>query len=247
MKKQIFLLILILFFLCSKSFSQKFSLSEPKLEYDGTKLSIAYDLIANKQSDIFSIWVEITNQAGKPIRAYTFKGDVGDSVSPGSIKKITWVPENDGQFLDEDITVVVNGERYEKMFNKSTAMLTSTVLPGSGLSKIKKQNAWWLATVPVYGALAGGFIYHSKYNKTYSNYKSETDVPTREDLLAKSKTQSNIASACFISAAVIWAADMVWVAASKNRYKPMQHTKLSFNSVPYNQDRITMLSIRVDF
>jgi hypothetical protein len=247
MKKQIFLLILILFFLCSKSFSQKFTLSEPKLEYDGTKLSIVYDLVANKQSDIFSIWVEMTDPSGKPVRAYTFKGDVGDSISPGAIKKITWKPEDDGQFLDEDVTVVVNGERYEKMFNKSTALLTSTVLPGSGLSKIKKNNAWWLASVPVFGAVAGGFIYHSKYNNTYADYKKETDVSTREDLLAKSKTQNNIATACFISAAVIWAADMVWVAASKNRYKPLQHTKLSLNSVPYNQDRITMLSIRVDF
>jgi hypothetical protein len=247
MKKQIFLLILILFFLSSKSFSQKFSISEPKLEYDGTKLSIVYDLMANKQSDIFSIWVEMTDPSGKPLRAYTFKGDVGDSISPGSVKKITWVPENDGQFLDEDVTVVVNGERYEKMFNKSSALLTSSVLPGAGLSKIKSNKAWWLATVPVYGAIAGGFIYHSKYNNTYADYKKETDVPTREDLLAKSKKQSNIASACFISAAVIWAADMVWVAASKNRYKPMQHAKLSFNPVLYNQERITMLSIRVDF
>jgi hypothetical protein len=247
MKKQKFLLILILLFLSSKSFSQKFSISEPKLEYDGTKLSIVYDLIAQKQSDVFSIWVEMTDQSGKPIRAYTFKGDVGDMISPGSVKKITWFPEDDGKLLDEDVSVVVSGERYEMIFNKSTVLLTSSVLPGSGLSKIKSNKAWWLAAVPVYGAVAGGFIYHSKYQKTYSDYKAETDVPTREDLLAKSKTQNSIASACFISAAVIWAADMVWVAASKNRYKPLQHTKLSVGSVPYNRDRINMLSIRVDF
>jgi hypothetical protein len=222
-------------------------ISEPKLEFDGYKLSITYDLVTRGQSDIFFIWVEIENQDGKPIRAYSFKGEVGDSVKPGTNKKIIWVPEADAVLLDEDITVELKGEKYERSFNKGSAMLMSTAVPGLGQTRIKNGKPWWLVSIPAYGALAGGLIVNKKYLDTYGAYKIETDPTERADLLNKASKQQNMSNALLISAATLWVGNLIWVAATPNHYRPLQHSRLSFNSIPSNQGRLSVLSFKIDF
>jgi hypothetical protein len=247
MKKHKLLLILLFFLFGYKSFSQNFLITEPRLEFDGYKLSISYDLISKGPSDFFSVWVEILNQAGKPVKAYSFKGEVGDSIRPGSNKVITWVPENDAVFLDEDISVELKGEKYVKSFNKGGMMVLSTVVPGLGQSKIKRGAPWWLLSIPAYGTLAGGLVIHSKYNNTYSKYLNATDAVERSDLYDQSQKEKTLSGALIISSAVIWVSNIVWVTAIPNNFRPLQHTKVSLNNIPFNNQRITLLSFKVDF
>ncbi len=246
MKKHKLFLIIIFLLFCLKLSSQNFLITEPKLQFDGHKLSITYDLITKGKSDLFSIWVEIRDQDGDPIRAYSYRGEFGDSIKPGNNKIITWVPEEDAFFLDEDVTVELKGELYERSFNKGTMVALSAVVPGLGQTKIK-EKPWWLASIPAYGALAGGVIYNMKFADTYDAYHKTLDGIERDDLWAKAQQERNISGALFIGAAVVGAANLVWIAATPNKYKPLQHAKVSINSVPFDHDRITYVSIKVDF
>jgi hypothetical protein len=236
-----------LLFLIPYSSSQNFRISEPELQFDGTQLHITYDLTAEKKSDLFYIRVEIEDKEGSLINASSLSGDVGEKVPPGNSRIIVWIPANDSILLDEEISVELFGERYERPFNKGSALLTSSVLPGLGLSKIKEGKKWWLASIPAYGALAGGLAYHFSYLNVYEDYKSETSVPVRDDLLSKAQRQSNISTTCFIAAAAIWTADLIWVAASPNKYKPLQHSGLTLKAIPSHEGTLGLLSFRIEF
>lgn len=244
--KKPFLLYLVILIHSTAIFSQGFILTEPKLEFDGYKLTISYDLVSKNHSDIFSIWVEIQNQAGKPVRAYSFKGEVGDSVKPGNNKIITWVPENDAVYLDEEITVELKGEKFIKSFNKGSMIVLSTLVPGLGQTKIKSKP-WWLGSIPAYGTLAGGVVLRMKYNETYDKYLKSIDAVERADLLNQSVKENNIAGAMFITSGVIWISNIIWTAAIPNRYKPLQHTKLSLDAIPVDKGNIPLLSFKVEF
>ena len=247
MEKPALLLIFIIAIFSNISLSQNFVIAEPKVEFDGYKLFITYDLVDKGQSDIFYIWVEIRNQVGNPVRAYSFKGEVGDSIKPGINKEITWIPEDDAIFLDEDVTVEIVGEKYVRSFSRSKVLLQSTIIPGLGQSRVKSGSPWWLISIPAYGALAGGLIMHQKYINTYNNYKSESEPIERQDLYDKSQNQKNISSALLITSAIVWGGNLVWISVIPSRYKPLEHTKLSFNAYPINQEWMTMLSLKVTF
>lgn len=241
------LLPVFLLFLIPDSSSQSFRISEPVLQFDGTRLSIAYDLTAEKKSDLFYIRVEIKDKGGSLIKASSLSGDMGEKVRPGTNKTILWIPANDSIIIDEDISVELFGEKYERPFNKGSALLTSSVIPGLGLSKIKEGQKWWLASIPAYGALAGGLAYHFSYLNVYEDYKAETSIPVRDDLLSKAQRHSDISTACFITAAAVWAADMIWVAASPDKYKPLQHSSLSLKAIPSHEGTIALLSFTIEF
>jgi len=221
--------------------------TDPKLEFDGYKLSITYDLVTKENSDIFYVWVEIKNQAGNPIRAYSFKGEIGDSIKPGTNKRIEWIPEEDAIYLDEDISVEMKSERYEWTFKKGSALFSSVLVPGLGLTKIKNGKPYWLAAIPAYGALAGGLVIHSSYVKTFDAYRSEVDPVERGDLWDKSIKEKNLSIGLIGAAAVIWVADLVWVASTPNKYRPLKHPKLYLNCVPLNGQNATLLTLKVDF
>ncbi|MFO7575952.1 MAG: hypothetical protein R6W67_12425, partial [Bacteroidales bacterium] len=63
------------------SSAQSFSISEPRLSFDGNRLSIVYDIITNNKSDLYHVWVELKKIDGIAIRAKSFAGDIGDNVT----------------------------------------------------------------------------------------------------------------------------------------------------------------------
>ena len=65
-------------------------------------------------------------------------------------------------------------------------------MPGLGQTKISKGKPYWLTGVAAYGALAGGFIVHQSYLKTYDSYRVEEDPLKRKDLFDKTQKQMNI-------------------------------------------------------
>jgi hypothetical protein len=247
MKRQRLLLNVALLLFCPALFSQVFLITEPRLEFDGSRLTISYDLVNKDPSDIFHVWLEIKNQSGTRIRTSAVKGDIGDSITPGNDKKIIWTPEEDAIFLDEDITVELVGERYEKEFNKGSMMLLSTAVPGLGQTKISKGKPWWLAGVAAYGAVAGGLVMHSSYSKTYDLYVAETNAVERANLLDKSEKQLTMSAAMLISAAAIWTGNIVWVAVTPNKYRPLQYAKLAVVTAPGKNNGVALLSFRVNF
>jgi hypothetical protein len=246
MGKQKLFLIIPLLLLPFKFYSQGFQITQLKLEFDGTQLMISYDVINKNQADQFYVWVEMEKKNGETIQLKALLGDVGN-IKAGKNKKITWVPEKDSVILNEEVSVEVKAEKYIKSFNKGSAMLLSTVMPGLGQTKISKGKPWWLTGVVAYGALAGGFIAHKSYLKTYDSYRIEEDPLKRKDLFNQTQKQMNISSALIISGAALWAANILWVAVTPNKYKPLQHVKLSLDQSIGPDKGATLLTLRLNF
>jgi hypothetical protein len=242
-------LFLILLFLSSIviSFSQGFLITPLKLEFDGKQLQITYDFVNKSDADEFYVWVEMEKKNGEPLRIKALSGDVGKTKS-GKNKKITWVPDKDSVYLDEEVSVEVKAEKYVKSFNKGSMLLMSAVMPGLGQTKISKGKPYWLAGVASYGALAGGFISYQGYVKSFDSYNAEaTDAKKRQDFLTKAQSQLNMSSVLFISGAAIWVANLFWVAAIPNKYQPLKHVNLSLDQSRGPLKGTTLLSLKVNF
>lgn len=233
--------------LFTASFSQSFLISTPRLEFNGNTLKVSYDIISGKRSDIFSVRVEICDNSGKPINPISLSGDVGDSISEGVNKTIKWCPADDGIYLDEDISVELKSKMHTKQSRKTTLLAQSLVLPGMGISRIKNGKPWWIMSVPAYASLAGGFVARNRYTKTYTEYRKETSPDERSNLLQQTQRNADLSDVLFISSAVIWIGNLVWVAATPNRNKHALHPGLSINSIPNGTGRFTLFSLNVDF
>jgi hypothetical protein len=246
MNKQKLFLILISLFAVFRVYSQDFQIAPPRLEFDGKKLAISYDVISNRQSDLFYVWVEIQKKNGELLAMNSLSGDIGDTKT-GKNKLITWVPANDSVFLNEMVDVELKAEKYEKSFNKGSMTLLSIAFPGLGQTKISKGKPYWLTGVAAYGTLAGGIIVRSNYLKTYDEYLIEEDPSKRSELFDQTQKQMNLSSALFVTSAAIWTANLFWVALTPNRYQPLKHAKITLAPSTLPASGTNMLTMRVNF
>jgi hypothetical protein len=240
-------LILTLLYISLKTFAQDFQITPPKLEVKGRQLHISYDIIDKNPKDQFYIWVEMSKQNGERILSTSLSGDIGEKITAGTNKMIIWEPEKDSIFLNEEIFVEVKAEKYVKTFNKSSAILSSLVLPGLGQTKISNGKPWWLVGVVAYGALAGGIITHQSYLKTYDSYSVEQDPLKRDDWYSQAQKQLNTSNALIISSGVIWIANIIWVAVTPDNYKPLQHVKLRVDKSSGPLKGTTLLTLQLSF
>jgi len=247
MKTQKLLLIILTTFISVKSYTQDYQIPPPECVFDGTRLTISYQVTNFKQSDQLYVWVEIENKKGEKFQVKSLFGDVGESIIPGPDKTITWIPENDSVFLNEMVYITVKAEKYNKSFNKGSAMMLSAALPGLGQTKISGGKPWWLIGIASYGCLAGGFISHAKYLDTYDTYKSELDPQQRADLLAKAQKEQNLSSTLFITGAAMWAASFIWTALTPNDYQPLQNISLSLEKPAPQIANGPLLTLRFNF
>jgi hypothetical protein len=247
MKKQRLFLFLFFLFLVGKSSSQGFLLTKPRLVINGNQLLIFYDIITKNSADKFYIWVEMEKANGDKILAKAFSGDVGGSVKAGNSKKIIWASEQDSIYINEEVFVEVKAEKYIKSLSKGSMMFKSTVFPGWGQTNISKGKPWWLTGIVAYGTLAGGYLFHKSYLKSYDSYKIEKDLIKRADLLEQTQKQHNISTVMIYSAASAWVVNVLWVAFTPNRYQPLQHVEFSLNSSPGPYNGGLLLSLRLDF
>ena len=246
MKQRLYISLFLIFLYC-KSLSQGYIISQPRLEADGNQLLIFYDIITKHSSDQFYVWIEIRKSNGEILQAKTLNGDIGGNVKAGSNRKITWSPEQDSIYLDEEIFVEIKSEKQVKEFNKSSMMLKSAAFPGWGQTNISKGKPWWLMGVAVYGTLAGGYVYHKKYLASNESYKAEEDPLIRADLLDQAQKQLNISTAMIYSSISAWALNVLWVALIPDPYLPHQHIKFSLNSIPDINNGGVSLSLRLAF
>jgi hypothetical protein len=231
----------------SLTYSQGFQITPPKLDFDGRQLSVSYDFVNYRPSDLFYVWVEMEKKNGEQIKMKGVSGDVGEKIKAGTKKQLTWVPEKDSVFLNEVVYVEVKAEKYVKSFNKGSMMLLSTAFPGLGQTKISKGKPYWLTGVVAYGALAGGLITHSSYVKTYNSYQTEEDPVKRKDLLNQSQKQMNTSGALIVTGAALWVANLFWVAITPDKYKPLQHVNLTVDQSTGPYKGTSLLSLKLNF
>jgi hypothetical protein len=247
MKKHLYILFLFFLIPAGKSFSQSFQITPPKLEFKNKQLLISYDFLNKKQSDQFYVWVEVEKKNGESIQPKGLSGDVGANIKSGSNKQIIWIPEKDDIYLNEEVFVELKAEKYEKSFNRGSAMLMSAVVPGLGQTKISHGKPFWVTSIVAYGALGGGLYLHSAYLNTYDSYLAEEDPAKRSDLYDQSQQQMNISNALIISGAAVWVANIFWVALIPNRYQPLKYVNLSFDQSNGPYPGTMLLSMKLKF
>lgn len=227
--------------------SQSARIEPPKLEFDGNKLVIAYDILDGTQADLYYVWVEIEDKNGENLKAKSISGDLGD-IKPGKGKIVSWIPADDSVFLDEEVTVEVNAEKYVREFKKGTAMMKSVLFPGLGQSMMKKGKPYWVMGVAFYGALAGGFVTYSSYKSNYDKYLAEeTDPQTRADLLSKAEKNATMSSALLVTAAVIWTSNLIWAGTTPNRYQPLKYKPLTVQPTADPLNGAALITLRYKF
>ena len=245
-KRFIFFLVFLLF--PFKSFGQDFQLTKPRLVFDGTKLLIFYNIVAQNPEDLFYIWVEMERANGEIIEAKNLSGDVGYNVKRGNTKKIVWVPKQDSIFLDEDIFVEVKAEKYIKSFYRGPIILRSIIFPGWGQTNISNGKPWWLSGLVFYGTMVGGYLCYQDYIATYNNYRSETDdAKVRADLFIHSRRQYNNAVALLYSGAAIWGVNILWVTFTPNRYQHLQNLNISLKPAPVYNSGTPLITLSMTF
>lgn len=227
--------------------AQDFSISPPKLNFDGSQLTISYDLLSEKTSDKFFVWIEIEKVNGELLPVKAISGDIGNNIESGRGKKIYWLPSTDSIFLDEYVFVSVKAERYIKSFNKGSAILLSTIMPGLGQTKISKGKPWWLTGVSSYSLLIGGALVHKNYAETFSSYRLEEDPINRSELFDKAQKQLNLSNTLIISGAAIWATNIIWVAVIPNRYQTLKHLSFSVNTSSTMLKPTTLVTMQINF
>lgn len=93
-------------------FSQKTQarVSKPELRLENGQLIINYDITASNKDDIFRVWVEITDANNVKINALALSGDIGDEISGGRGKKISWNFTEDNIDSETEIFLQVYAE-----------------------------------------------------------------------------------------------------------------------------------------
>lgn len=103
-KLSLFLLIMVL--LCIEPICNAqtpMHVSDPRLELRDNIIHISYDILNGNPSDIYAVYINITDVEGRKINATTLTGDIGKDVSGGKNKNILWDLEADHIFMNEKI------------------------------------------------------------------------------------------------------------------------------------------------
>jgi hypothetical protein len=82
-------------------------ISTPSLKLINDSLIIEYKILGYRPDDKFKVWLEITDTAGAIIKPKSISGDIGDSVSGDSPKKIVWDLAADSIYINIDISVEI--------------------------------------------------------------------------------------------------------------------------------------------
>ena len=190
---------------------------------EGENLVITYDIAKSKASQTFNVSVSITTTNGKSIPAHALSGDIGPGVHGGDGKKIIWDLNRDNVYIDDEIVVEVfikpeaataknkkgTGEAIKRV-SVGGALLRSLVVPGWGNHAAKGKGAQWLLGVVGYGCVGGAVYFNNKSYNTYEDYKVSDNVTERSQLYDDAEQYYQNQKIFMMSAAVIWAADLIW-------------------------------------
>ncbi|MFC2115916.1 hypothetical protein ACFLTU_05545 [Bacteroidota bacterium] len=83
------------------------NISDPEIELKDSIVHISYDILNSSGADRHIVRIEITDSEGTMIDAKAFAGDIGENISGGNNKHITWNIGADRILLNEDIYITI--------------------------------------------------------------------------------------------------------------------------------------------
>ena len=217
-------LLALLFLLGGTGYSQtRVEISDPKISMEGNVITISYDILNSSPGQTFDITLTIKDEDGNVIRAQSLEGDIGEGVSGGSNKTITWDLEADQVFVDAFFIVQVHANIIlpapeeaalsgAHEYNRAGIIAQSIAFPGLGLSRVTGKPHW-IKGVAAYGCLAGGIVMNRLSANTYNGIEDFDLYTDAREAYDKAVQQDKISQGLFFAAIGIWIVDIVWTAA----------------------------------
>lgn len=221
MFKQIktFALILIVFLNYNITHAQRAEILLISAEEVNNKLIVTYEIVNYKPEEVFNIELVVLSASGKKLNVKSVKGAIGKGIIGGYEKKIEWDLAKDNVYLDENVEIKISAEPYINLgyYNYGSLMLSSTLLPGLGLSKIDRGKPYWLMLVVGYGSVAASLVSLQLTKTNYDNYLNEMDLTKRAEYHDLS-VQYDKTTKIFVATAIgTWLINYAWLTIKWNR------------------------------
>jgi hypothetical protein len=82
--------------------------TDPVLEMVGNTIHISYNILNSSPDDTYAVSIEIKDEDGNLIRARALDGDIGQEITGGGGKEITWDLDADHVYLDAYVFVQIH-------------------------------------------------------------------------------------------------------------------------------------------
>ena len=242
--------------LCYSQTSVK--VSDPILEMVGNNIHISYDILNGDPDERYTVSIVIKDEEGNIINASALDGDIGEDITAGRNKQITWNLETDKIFIEANIFVQINAKivlppapiTNTMTYNRTRLILQSLAFPGLGLSRVTGKPHW-IRGVAGYGCLAGAIVLNQQAKSTYNGIEDLVYFDETKEAYDKSVQQQNTSDILLYTAVGIWIADFIWtlVGTSDLKKKP-NSTELKGFSIGSSMEPLSyapMLSVRYRF
>lgn len=261
--------------LCYSQTSVK--VSDPIVEMEGNTINITYDILNSEPDEKYSISIVIKDEEGNTINASALDGDIGEKISGGNNKQITWNLEADNIFIDAYIFVQINAKivtspapiiavpeeeliqddepkeelaQKTKTYKRTGIILQSIALPGLGLSRMTGKPHW-LRGVAGYGCIAGSIVLSQKAQNTYNGIEDMVYFDDINETYDKALQQENTSNILLYTAAGIWIADLIWTVVGTSDLKKKPYSAelrgFSLNSSIEPLSNTPMVSVKYRF
>jgi hypothetical protein len=194
------------------------SIENVDFKFNGQQLIITYDITNSTPDDKFDVSIAILNEMGTKIDAKTFVGDVGNNVSGGKGKTVTWHVRTDNPSISSNIYVQVTA--IERIHLKAGPhLIKSAVYPGLGNYRLDNNKYHFLYGVAAYGTLGAGIALGNSAYNNYQSYLGANSIDASNTYFDKAKSQQTQALVLVGTSAAIWTYSMV------NTYLKVQKLK----------------------
>ena len=213
--------------------------SKPELILENDKLIINYDITASQHDDIFRVWVEITDTNNNKINALALSGDIGEQVSGGKRKKISWdfiedkvdpkteiflevyaepkkiIPEESGEIADKDTEEIresADAERHSvRKYSLGKSLYKTVLFPGLGFAGMDQSRFHLAKGITGYGLIASSIVLNRLAYNNRANYEASEVSAERDNYHKIYVRQDQISKVCAYSAIGIWTVEIVWL------------------------------------
>jgi len=211
------------------------SLSCPDLKLENNTLTIRYRF-PEKINGRYRVWIELKDSNGNPFEAHSVSGDFGRNIKAGSDKTISWDYLNDSYIADGPLSLRVLAEKTSKDFSTANLMISSSLWPGLGQSKISGKP-FWLIGLAGYSCLGGSLLFNRKAVSSYALYIHSDIREESRKFFSDSEKFDKTSKILAYSAVGIWGLNIVWMILNNDDRIQNRDNKLKFGiqSLPDTQ------------
>ena len=224
---------------------ESFRISRPELSYKDNILTIRYDITGCSSGELFNIKLIIISSGGDTLKPSFITGDFGKDVTCGAGKTIFWNLVSDNIAIDDELNVIVVGERSGPIPAVPTAEITerkargpvvlpSLVVPGLGQKIASGKPCYLVFSGLVYGSAGTALIFTLRSNKLKEDYRAAAGQE-RDDLFAEWENSYKTARIFAAGAAGIWAANIIWSLAMPSGEKSKGRPNVSMTVQKKNE------------